>query len=552
MKIKFLLIFFLHTLSFLAFAEEENETTKEEIPQEIQENPTEEEIALNVPIQEELKKDLNTTQSPTYELNPTNLLTTTFPIQTTIGYNFEKAESKYFLQAEGCDTLNESKTRKINFLIKVPYFQIIDSTNKIAVTPDKFSINFIDPFLNISLGDNKYNLSSLTMKNLEKRGGFLNLNYKNKLSFSTLYLLPKPTDNKNSSDNLGLNFFIKPHKFIQLSSNFLFTKFEKENYSIPKNNYTYSLRSTFLINNKNKLDIEAATTNNLNKKNLAYLATFDYNNKYFSSLINWFYANPNFIGTSSDKKKLDSSIKYELNNFCANITHNYKNQNLEKLLSKKNAKRSRSSEINISYPIINPIKTTLGLKTKELKNLLNQDGYKLDTINLNISVPIKYYTINNTFEFGEYRSRLENYFLRTWSSYKLSLNYNPVDKTGISIYTKFGNLLYEDVFTRSYLAGTNLKIKTIKNLDLTFTYEYSTNLRKANYDLKDKKPKWNRNYFKQDLTYILPNDHKITISSHLNKPLNEKKEKAFLLTYTIPLQVPNINRTLHNIKNSLF
>ncbi len=558
MKKKIILVICLYILPFFAFAEEENESPQQEVSQEISENTKQDEVAINLPSQEELKNDLNSSETPSTNLPPT--INDTFPIETTAGYNLENADSNYFLQAEGTDILNESKTRKINFLIKVPYYQIKDSSNKVGVIPDKFCFNFIDPFLNLALGDNKYNLSSLTIKDLEKRGGFLNLNYKDKIGLSSIYLLSKPTKDKNPSDNLGASIFIKPFSFIKLSSNFLYSKFEKEKFSIPINNYTYSLRSTFLINDKNKIDLETATTNKLDKKHLAYLANLDGTNKYFSYLINWFYANPNFIGyyfdkninTYSDKTKLDGFIKYELNKFVAKLIHTYENNNLDRLPSKENAKRSISSELNFSYPILNPINTTLGVKTKEAKNLLNRDGFKLDAINLNIFIPIKKFCIDNNIELGKYKSRIEDYFSRDWLGYKLFLKYNPTDTSGFSIYTKFGNLLYEDIFTKSYVFGTDLKIKTLKSLDLTFAYEYSTNFRKTTYVLKDKKPKWKGHYFKQDLTYIFSNQHKITLSSHWNKPLEEKKEKAFLLTYTIPLYVPSVSRAFDTIKTSFF
>ena len=129
--------------------------------------------------------------------------------------------------------------------------------------------------------------------------------------------------------------------------------------------------------------------------------------------------------------------------------------------------------------------------------------------------------------------------------------YIPSENNGFSIYTKLGNLLYEDVYPTSYAFGTDLKIKTAKNLDLTLVYEYSTHNRRSIATI-DKPLKWNGNYFKQDLTYILPNEHKITLSSHLNRPLMEKEEKAFLLTYTIPLQAPKVNRTISAIRNRLF
>lgn len=516
-------------------------------------NPSKEEkkdeIALNFP-KEDLLKNANINEISPNTTAEEIVTPRTFPLETSLGYNLDNADSNYFLKAEGKDILNASKNREINFLIKVPYYQMNDTSNTLGVVPDKFKFNFLDPFLNLYLGDNKYNLSPLTIRDLEKRGGFVNFNYKDKIGISTMYLLAKPTKDKNPSDNFGACVYVMPFSFIKLSSNFLFTRFEKEKFSIPYDNYTYSVRSTLFFDDENKLDLEAASTNKIDKKHLGYFASLDGKLEYLTYLINFVYSNPNFVGnpaekienTNSDRTKLDGVLKYKFKKFGAKLSHLFENYNFDKILTKEHAKRFRSSEFSISYPIFNPINTSVGVKTKELKNLINHDGYKLDAVDLDICIPIKKFSIDTTVELGKYKARMEDYFSRNWQGYKLFLRYKPTETTGLSIYTKLGNHIYDDIFTISYLGGLDFNLKAIKNLDLNLIYEYSSNTRKTNYTLVKKNPKWDSHYFKQELAYTFPNDHRISISSHLNKPLDEKKEKAFLITYTIPLELPNINR----------
>lgn len=513
-------------------------------------NESPDDVALNFP-NETLSHDL---------INETSNLSNeevrrTFPVDTTLGYNLDNADSKYFLQFEGTDNLNESKTRTLNFLVKVPYFQRIDSSNKLGVVPDKFKVNFSDPLLNIHLGDNKFNLSPLTIKELEKRGAFINLNYKERAGISATYLLNTPTKDKNPSNNLGASFYIKPISFLKLSTNFLYTEFDEEKFSIPVDNYTYSVRSTFSFNKKNKLDLEAASTNKMDKDHLGYLASLDGSAKNFTYLINYVYANPYFIGnpaekienTFIDRTKLDGLVKYNIKDLSLKANHIFEKYNFNALKEKEHAKRTRTSEFAISYPIFH-VKTTLGVKSKELKNLLNKDGYNVDALGLDLSIPIKQFCIDTSAEVGYYKSRLEDYSTRTWQGYKLLLKYSPTDNSNISVYTKIGNHIYEDIFTVTYLAGSELKIKFIKNLDLSCTYEYSSNDRKTNYKSK-KDPNWKSHYLKEALTYTLPNNHKISISSRINKPLEDKREKEFLFTYTMPFEVPNINRAMNSIRN---
>jgi hypothetical protein len=552
-------------MPFLTFAQNDQTEKNKEEPNQANENvPKKDEIALSSPSEETLKKDFNElTQAEASQTNdPSNLAPqNTFPIQTTLGYNLEDVNSNYFLQIEGADILNEEKTRKINFLIKVPYLQINDSVNKLGALPQRFNINFIDPFLNVTIGDSKYDLSPLIMKEYEKRGAFLKINYNDIVGISSAYLTSKPNSSKdfNPTENFGISFFVKPLSFIKLATNFLSTTFKEENFSTPKNNYSYSIRSTISFDEKNKLDLETATSNKLNKDNIAYFINLDGKNDHFTYLVNWLYANPEYVGKYSDKTfqdsslktKFDGSLKYDLNNFSTKLSHNFENINLDKISEKDAPKRNNNSEFSISYPILFPMKSSLIVKRKEAKSFFTRDGFKLNAINLITSIPIKKYTIENSVELGRYKSRIENYIYRNWHNYQLSIKYIPSENNGFSIYTKLGNLLYEDVYALSYALGADLKIKTAKNLDLNLVYEYSRNNRKS-FATIDKQLKWKGNYFKQDLTYILPNEHKITLSSHLNKPLMEKEEKAFLLTYTIPFQAPNINRTISAIRNRLF
>jgi len=143
--------------------------------------------------------------------------------------------------------------------------------------------------------------------------------------------------------------------------------------------------------------------------------------------------------------------------------------------------------------------------------------------------------------------------MRNWQNIQLFLNNKYSENNLLSLYTKLGNLLYEDIYTISYVLGTNFKMNPNKNFSLSFAYKYSINKRQlAKEFIGDTKMKWQGHYIKQDLTYTLANDHKITLSGHLNKPLSYKKEKAVLLTYTIPLNVPNINRAVNGIRNTLF
>jgi len=93
----------------------------------------------------------------------------TFPLNTTFGYSLEKNNGEYFVETQGEDILNKSLDRKLNFLIRLPVYQP-DKSNKFNGYPDKFYLNFLDPFFKFTIGDGKYTLSDLLMKNNKARG----------------------------------------------------------------------------------------------------------------------------------------------------------------------------------------------------------------------------------------------------------------------------------------------------------------------------------------------------------------------------------------------
>jgi len=541
------LLTLLYSFPFLLLAEEENQEQQNNTEQTQPINESNEDVALNLSSEYESSREIVSQEDLSYNQ-------TTFPIQTSFGYDFEKSTGKYFVQAEGKDVINKKRNQIVNFLIKIPYLEQSSKQTKLAVTPQKFLLNFTDPLLEVTLGDAKHSMSHLLMDEYEARGGYFKINQEDTFGFSTLYLFAKPTEDKNPADKAGISCFINPASFIQLSSNFLFTKFteDKALKTLNEKNLSYSIRSRVFAQEFLNLDMEAAVSNALKKKNSAYLFNLNGNIKYFSYKTSSFYSGSSFIGHKLDKTKLNNLIKFEKDNLLLKLNHQYKMNNLAKSTEQDKAKRENTFQVHASYPFIEPVKSTIGFNKRESKNLTTKDGHRLDAINIETILPIKKYSLEHFFEFGKYKSRIENYKSRNWQNCKISINYNSLDNNIIGIYTKLGNLLYEDKYTLSYALGTNLKIKSNNNFDLSFIYEFSQNKKICLVKLSKEKMKWRVHHIKQELTYTLPNNHKITLTSHLNKPLSHKKEKALLFTYTIPFEVPNLQRTISNIKRTLF
>jgi len=399
MKKKVLSTLLVYILPLMSFADDTSDDAIENTPQLIEDAQglDSDEVALNLPMEDSLKKDLNIDETPQLDGNTQNSEienTTTFPMETTLGYNLDNSDGKYFFQAKGSDTLNAEKNRKFDFLIKVPYLQQTTTGNTLSPKPDEFSFNFTDPIFRIKIGDEKYDISSLTMSKYQARGGLFTIQNEDVAGFSALYLTSKPTKDKKPSDNLGSSFFVKPLEALKFSSNFLYTKYtEKIPVNAKRINYTYSVASKITPSDLAHLEMEAATSNQLENKNQAYLINLGGKNKVFSYSANWVYANPNFVGKHSDKALFDSFAKYEKNKFLFKVAHKLEKNNLENSTLLDKARRDQNSLLSISYPVFKPIVTTLGLNKRISKNLLNNDGYKLDAINLKTSIPLKKYNL---------------------------------------------------------------------------------------------------------------------------------------------------------------
>ncbi len=541
MKNKFFIIALL-LLPLMIFAEAGSQSnTKDPSIEEVNEN---QEIAVNdLEIQ-----DFQNQAAPSEnaELNPT------FPINTSVGYNLDSDEGKYFFQAEGQDDLTEKS--QINFLIKFPFVQQVNNKTKLDAKPDAFLVNFLNPALSLSIGDKKYSLSPLTVSEYKARGSSINANINEKLGFDTIYLLATPkSDNKlfnddNEARRALTSFYVKPIKDLKLAANILYTNYLDQSPNDTKNNFTYSVNSSFSKKNTN-FDVEVANTNSIETNNYAVFSKLKGKLKNFKYDLNAIYASPNFIGKYTNQSKLDNKIEFDIKDLKIKASQKLEKENLNKLLSLKKAKRKSTEQISFAYPVFDMLNAEIAYTSIDSQDILKNNGFKLDSVTLTSKTTIDKSSFSVSPEVGKYRSKLENFLTRNWSNVKFTYDYTPMEQTTIGVYSKLGNILHEDIFTNSFAIGTDTKISFVKNLDLTFGYEFSYHSRSMNYTNLSTKPNWKRHYFKEDLTYTFENNHKITLSSHFNKPLTYKKEKALLFTYSVPLQVPSINKTVSNIRN---
>ncbi|OGN59425.1 MAG: hypothetical protein A3F40_02680 [Chlamydiae bacterium RIFCSPHIGHO2_12_FULL_27_8] len=472
----------------------------------------------------------------------------TFPLNTTFGYSLEKNNGEYFVETQGEDILNKSLDRKLNFLIRLPVYQP-DKSNKFNGYPDKFYLNFLDPFFKFTIGDGKYTLSDLLMKNNKARGTSLSINPSEYIGLKTQYTLSTKDFPRN---DFGFSILLNPISFLNLNANFLYSDFLNKNYkNLPNKNLTYSFK-TGLDFEDTKLALEAAATNNISFENSGFFATFKTKFKKLSYNSNFILANRNFVGHYNNLKESKNNLQFDFTEFALTLEQDRKKNNIDRNTFEEKAERIVKNSAIIKYPALKDIDMFLTFRNLNSKNVLNLDGFYANTIKLSSKSKFTNYSFENGLEFGKYHSKIEDYKSRNIKSLEVIFNYDIEKDSVFSLYTKLGNILLENIYINSYAFGSNFSTKIKDRLDFIIAYEYSLHHRKSDRELPAKTLlNWDNHYFKEDLKYTFDNDHSIILSSRINKPLSDKKEKEFLLTYTIPFEVVSINRGLARIRNTI-
>ncbi|NGX35931.1 MAG: hypothetical protein K1000chlam1_00767 [Candidatus Anoxychlamydiales bacterium] len=475
----------------------------------------------------------------------------TKPIMTSFSYDFNKADSKLFLESNGSKFIDQDKKNNFEFALKVPVTHE-DTTlpTKIDGKPEKFYLGYITPRYSAFLGDKDYKVSPLTITPHSKksntpaplgRGSLVSFNRKN-LGFGFLYLIKPPFEVEKDQSNLGgfLSYKVLGNKIALAVVN---TSIKKPDADQSKNSLIYSIRSNY-EKDGSIYDFEYANTS-FEKNRDAYLVKIkDKLLNIFSYNFEGLYARPNFSGYLSDRSKIDTSADLALTGaISTGGAYKVAQSNLEKAILKKSAVRETSYHTKITHKSLFDLSSTLSFENFLKKDLLKDSvGHKLNKFKFLFKQPIKKYTFESTLEKGIYQGRDENYLKRDWHNMHLNINYDIFKNQSISAYTKLGNFIDADLFNVGYVYGLKTAIKQNKSLNLSLLYEYTHFRRKSSNPLKSSVGKIkNAHKIDSSLNWTFPTSHELKFKAKFD-PKNFSKDTTEVgLSYSIPYDVPWFN-----------
>ena len=120
-----------------------------------------------------------------------------------------------------------------------------------------------------------------------------------------------------------------------------------------------------------------------------------------------------------------------------------------------------------------------------------------------------------------------------------------------TLYTRLGDTLFGSYSTVTKSFGISNQFNYKRNFRFTFVYEYSHFNKKYNSKRKTFQNNWNCHFVNMNMNLTLPNSHKINMRGRFNPILSAKKTFEFLLTYSIPLNVPYKKKRTTGIKGKI-
>lgn len=419
--------------------------------------------------------------------------------------------------------IDENQEKKLEFHLRGPDRR----GNPILGLNDEYYLIYNTSKLNISLGDNDFDLSELTESSRIGRGVQVQYNF-NKISFGSFYHMPRYYPLIRQIYSFYTNY--KLGNVIGLSAGYLAKTDTLKNVT---NLMTFSGTAkpfTWL-----KSEFEVAMGQHKQKTSKAYLGALNISSSFLSSNIRFKYAEPNFPGYISNSMALNSSITTNLKivSLSANYSFNSSNLALDTLYA--NAPYNKNIIINATLPIgmdnsLSLSANSIELEDRSVNALFHYSKYfgrisllnKIGKINMNIYGDIgkmKNFQQVNTGDLTDY-----------YNGY-LSLKYSNKQAFSVSGFVNYqgGKQYLVTGFNRLYYGGSvqfNLK-KTFFSFDFQNDYEFKDYFR-------------NRGLISLQAHHEINNNHEFELSTNYNLLKNSlsMKELSIQLRYTYTLNAP--------------
>jgi len=450
------------------------------------------------------------------------------PAELTWGYGLKNSKNQLYMQLAGRGFLDEDKTKNIDFY---GLFAPIHQTNiyrEFGGVPERAFIHYWDPLVDVYAGDGVYSLTYLTMRYRFGAGASFTCS-PGPFQAGALFV------NDNSSvprTNWGAFVDFIPNEYFNIKGTFMQTYLTNHSQCIlmkEKNTSTGSICANFSTGKPFTVESEYAVTfdgkGSLKNKSAYHLRTFGRIKKDIAYGFEKVVARPNFVGYYNDNDIFTASLNLPLfkncNGYCS---YNSTKSHLENTITNPLTK-TRTNIIGLIYSYSPTFYTNLAYN--EALHQENFSSQKTHFGSLNIGINYNQWTIQAITELGAQRNLFDKLQKKFWNNYQLYLYFQVTDSFRYSLYTRLGNPLFSERIQAHYTYGNSLSWQCSSQLNLQLLYEYTIT-----------QPHQVRKYFNGSISYRFNNGHKFSFKSYFYDYRKEKKNYAFLASYTIPFKLP--------------
>jgi hypothetical protein len=434
----------------------------------------------------------------------------------------------------GSGSLNESGTRKVDFLFRGP--DVMDRS--VYGTRDVLHLDYEDRSISLLLGDRLYSLSPLAELLTYARGAEVGV-HAGKAEIGSYYSQTRwdVPQEKEVAAYMGYRF----GGAFKMRANFL-NKQKEESLSVPAYRANiYSIQAR--INPGSVLDLGLEYARSYDETDgrsnaFAHRTTLD---GHLRSRV-WYtfentYAAPDFAGYYRDAIYSSGTVSADVyRSLRSRLSYRLSSNNLYLDPRQNVALRDRSCVGGLSYMFASGTSVSLDFETLTRKDeqLPAQFDFAEDIMRLGLGHTYRSIGIQTYTERAFLRNRLLDESKKNLENYSVYAYVRPSPAQSYTFFIRMGHNSFTGDPARTTNIGTSIWLRLKNRLSLNLSYQ------KNNID-SDKLPL--QDYLFSAIELTLPNMHSISLTSRWFKFENVRKEDyAFFAAYTVPFKIPAMKK----------
>ena len=439
-------------------------------------------------------------------------------------------------ELSGSGSLDEKGTQRVDFLLRGPDLRKIGPYGQ----PDQYYLNYFSRLADFHLGERSYTVSPLLEQYKYGRGLEFDL-HPSRLGLGAFYLEDE-WSTPHEQHNAGyISYRLKDG--LTLRGNFLQKKQDATGYD----DEIYSIEA--LLKQKELLNLDLEYGQGLSKRKGQRLKDSGLHIDMYGKIptrqnasswdninycLEYVHAGPRFFGYYNDVESSTISTDIPLSRkLRANLYYQNLRDNLDLDIEKAISDRQNHAKAGLVYNFSPDINLSLDFEDFRKEDKLLPQDYnfmeRICSIGIGWTRILGKFGLQGFFEKGRFKNRLANTQKFTQRQ-RLYFSFNPTPKQSYSLFTEMGNDKFTDDPKKKKDFGFQALWRIFDFLHLSLSFE------KMQYTFLGQEE---QTRIISRATYYLPNKHSFEISNSWLKLKREgTEEMSFLLTYTIPWDIP--------------